>query len=264
MNQGDFDTWNPERLQVANTAQSTVSRPVSPIAGFPRFLDKYFYFVMSLLMAAVVVNGFGRTVDHVMFHPAVRPPAILWVHAAVFSGFVLFFIFQSALVRTRNVRWHRLFGWFGAGLGAFMIPLGIATAIVMERFEVHRMDKPGAYAFLISPLVDMVCFTALFVPAIAWRKKPELHRRLIFVATCVLLSAAFGRFPYLGTHRGLPLASVDVLILLGVVRDLVVNRRVHGVYLIGLPVLVVCQRFVVHTVSAAPPWWLRIAHAMIG
>jgi len=249
---------------VVAVAQKTVSRPISPTTGFRRFLDKYFYFVMSLLMVAIIVNGFGRTVDRIMLHPAVPPPAILWVHAGVFSGWLLFFIFQSALVRTGNVKWHRFFGWFGAGLGAFMIPLGIATAIVMERFEVHRLHKTGVYAFLISPIVDIVCFTALFVLAIARRKKPELHRRLIFVATCVLLSAAFGRFPYLGSHQGLPFAGVDALILLGVLRDLVVNHRVHGVYLIALPVLAVCQKFVVHTVSAASPWWLRIAHGIIG
>lgn len=249
---------------MADVVQSTASRAASPSAGFRRFLDKYFYFTMSLLMAAIVVNGFGRTVDHVMLHPAVEPPAILWVHAAAFSGWVLFFIFQSALVRTGNVKLHRFSGWFGAGLGAFMIPLGIATAIVMERFEVFRMHRTGAYAFLISPFVDMVCFTAFFILAIAQRKKPELHRRLIFLATCVLLSAAFGRFPYLGTHRGLPFVGVDALILLGVLRDLLVNHRIHRVYLIALPVLVVCQIFVVHTVGAASPWWMRIAHGIIG
>ena len=252
------------RTQVATVDQSTFSRPVSPAAGLRGFLDKYFYFVMSLLMAAVVFSGFGRTVDHVMIHPAVPPPSILWVHAAAFSGWVLFFIFQSALVRTRNVRWHRLFGWFGAGLGAFMIPLGIATAIAMARFQVFHLHIANAYVMLIPRMIDIACFAALLTLAIAQRKKPELHRRLLFIATCVLLSAAFGRFPYLGTHLGLPFVAEDALILLGVLRDLVVNRRVHAVYLIALPILVVCQKFVDHVASAAPSWCLRIAHWIIG
>jgi hypothetical protein len=248
---------------VATVDQSTVLRPVSPAAAFRSFLDKYFYFVMSLLMAAIVVTGFGRTFDHVMIHPAVPAPAILWVHATAFSGWVLFFILQSALVRMRNVRWHRFFGWFGAGLGAFMIPLGIATAIVMTRFEIYRLHMVGVYAMLIARTIDMACFTVLLALAIAQRKKPELHRRLLFIATCVLLSAAFGRFPYLGTHLGLPFVAEDALILLGVLRDLVVNRRVHRVYLIALPVLVVCQKFVDYVASATPSW-LQIAHGIIG
>jgi len=245
---------------VATVDQNTISRPLSPAIGFRRFLDKYFYFAMSLLMAAVVVAGFGRTVGHVMIHPAVPPPAILWVHATTFSSWILFFILQSALVRTRNVRWHRLFGWFGVGLGASMVALGVSTAIVMARFEVYRLhvlSSAGARAMLTARFIEMACFATLLALAIAQRKKPELHRRFLFIATCVLLSAAFGRFPYLGTHLGLPYAAEDALILLGVLRDLLVNRSVHRIYLIALPVLIVCQKFVDHVVTTA-------THAKIG
>jgi hypothetical protein len=102
----------------------------------------------------------------------------------------------------------------------------------------------------------------MFALAIAQRKKPQLHRRLLFIATCVLLSAAFGRFPYLGTHLGLPYVAEDALIFLGVLRDLVVNRRVHSVYLIALPILIVCQKFVDH-IASTDPSWLRIVHRII-
>jgi hypothetical protein len=252
------------RSQVAAVDQSTIPHPISPAAAFRSFLENYFFFVMSLLMAAIVVVGFGPTVNRVMIHPAVPPPAILWVHAAAFSGWVLFFIFQSALVRTRNVKWHRRCGWFGVALGAFIVPLGIATAIAMTRFAVYRKHMvAGASIVLVARMMEMGCFAPLFVLAIAQRKKPELHRRLLFIATCVLLSAAFGRFPYLSTHLGLPYVAEDALILLGVLRDFVVDRRVHSVYLITLPILIVCQKFVDHLVNADPSW-LRIMHGIIG
>ena len=48
-----------------------------------------------------------------------------------------FFIFQSALVRTRNVKWHRFFGWFGAALGTSMVVLGVITSVVMGRFDTY-------------------------------------------------------------------------------------------------------------------------------
>jgi uncharacterized integral membrane protein len=64
----------------------------------------YFYFFMSLLIAAVVIYGFSFTVDFNLLHPAVPRPLIVWVHAAVFSGWILFFILQTGLVRTRKVR----------------------------------------------------------------------------------------------------------------------------------------------------------------
>jgi hypothetical protein len=65
---------------------------------------------MSLLIAAIVVYGFSITVDKNLIHPAVPRPMILYIHEAVFSGWLVFFILQSALVRTHNVQWHRLIG----------------------------------------------------------------------------------------------------------------------------------------------------------
>ena len=226
-------------------------------------VDKYFYFAMGLLAAAIVIWGFSHTVNDNLFHATVPRPLILWFHGGVFSAWIAFFIFQSGLVRTHNVKWHRFFGWFGVGLGAAMIPLGITTSIIMGRFDTLVKHEPGSDAFLIVPWYDMVAFATFFSLAVLWRKKPELHRRFIFIATCGLLSAAFGRSQYLSDHN-LFYAGVDAVILLGVVRDLLVNRRVHRVYLISLPVLIACQAFVVHTYTSGAAWWLRIADRVLG
>jgi hypothetical protein len=96
------------------------------------------------------------------------------------------------------VRGHRNLGWFGAWLGTAMVLLGSTTAIAMARFDTYQLHQPGSDAFLIVPLFDMLAFGVCFALAVSWRKKPELHRRPIFVATCVLLDAAFGRIgsPY--------------------------------------------------------------------
>ena len=182
---------------------------------------------MSLAIAAIVIWGFGHTVNQNLFHAAPPRPLLLWFHAAVFSGWVAFFIFQSALVRTHNVKWHRFFGWFGMALAAAMVPLGVATAIVMVRFDTYTLHMPGGNAFLIVPLFDMVAFTIFFSLAIVWRKKSEFHRRFIFIATCGLVVAAFGRVAWLNDHD-LTYYCVDLLILLGAARDLVVAGAFIG------------------------------------
>jgi hypothetical protein len=75
---------------------------------------------------------------------------------------------------------------------------------------------------------DIASFAVPFALAIFWRKKPEFQRRLMLIASCGLLDAAFGRFP------ALPLVlsptGVDALICLGVIRDLIVERRVHALH----------------------------------
>jgi hypothetical protein len=227
-------------------------------------LDRYFYFLMALLVAAVVVVGFGHTAGARLLHPAVPPPTVLYVHAVVFIAWVLFFIFQSALVRTKNVAIHVRTGWFGVALGALMPFLGIWTAIVMTRFRNVHYPDPGNDVFMIVPFLDVLCFSVTFALAIYWRGKPEFHRRLILLATCALTAAAFGRFP----HSILPgeafYAGVDALILLGVLRDLLVEWRVHVVYAYGLPAFMLGQFAAMYMLLSNSPAWEKIAHAIAG
>jgi len=248
---------------MASISQSVPAPRTSIFTGRNSLLDRYFYFAMSLLMAVLVAWGFSHTIDMNLLHPAIPRPLILWFHAAAFSLWVVFFIFQSTLVRTHHVKWHRVSGWFGAVLGTVMIPLGIATAVVMARFEVRQLHLIGRDLFLSVPFYDVSAFTVLFGLAVLWRRKPEFHRRLIFMATACLMAAAFGRMPYLGPHS-LFYVGVDALILLGVARDLIVNRSVHKVYLVALPTMIVCQAFVVYLYLAAPAWWAGIAQTIGG
>jgi hypothetical protein len=159
------------------------------------FLNRYFYFSMSLLMAAILVSGFSRTINNSLFHAAPPRPLLLWIHGAAFASWVAFFIAQSTLVRLHKVSWHRFFGWFGAGLATVMVPLGIGIAIIMARFDTVQLHQSDADAFLAVPFYDMIAFGVIIALAIYWRKRPEFHRRLVFVATCGLMDAAIARFP---------------------------------------------------------------------
>jgi hypothetical protein len=225
-------------------------------------LCRYFYFAMSLLLAVIVVSGFKRTVNDNLFHPAIPRPTILWIHASAFTAWVIFFISQSTLVRVRKVSWHRSIGWFGAGLATVMVPLGVVTAIVMARFDTVQLHAKDADAFLSVPFYDMIAFGVCIGLAIYWRTKPELHRRLIFIATCGLMDAAFGRFDYLFDNN-LFFPCLDLLILLGVTRDLLVDRRVHKVYLYALPLLIAGQSLSLYMWRGNPAWWQRITHAIL-
>ena len=226
-------------------------------------LDQYFYFFMALLIPAVVVYGFSFTLGKNLIHPAIPRPLILYVHAAVFSGWLVFYMLQSALVRTHNVHWHRRIGWFGVALGAAIVVLGVSTAITMGRFDILRLHSTRAESSLMIPLFDMVAFTGTFGMAIYYRRKPEFHRRLILTATCALTAASFGRFPeWLFPHEFF-YGGVDVLILLGVLRDMIVNRSVHRVYFYVLPAFIVGQTIVAYTVYHHLPYWTTIAHAIL-
>ena len=231
--------------------------------AFPvRLLDKYFYFGMALLMVPIVIGGFSLTINQNLFHPSIPRPAILWYHGAIFFGWLLFFIFQASLVRTGNMKWHRTLGWFGVGLGGAVLALGVSTTVVMHRFKFFTLHQPNAFIAMSVPLFDMVCFAVTFGLAILWRRKPEYHRRLVLVATCALTAAAWGRVPDTLLPGFWFYAGVDFLVFLGVVRDLVVTRRVHRVYALALPLLIAGQLIIANITFTQA--WFRMAKNLLG
>ncbi|PYT91037.1 MAG: hypothetical protein DMG36_19535 [Acidobacteria bacterium] len=226
-------------------------------------LERYFYLWMSLLIVAVVVYGFSFTIGRNLIHPAIPRPSLLYFHATVFSLWLVFLISQSALIRTHNVALHRRVGWFGVALGAAIPLVGVSIAITMSRFNALKLHQANTEADLVVPLFDMVAFSIPFALAVYWRKKPEIHRRLILVATCALTAAAFGRFPGNLLPPVFFYAGVDLLILLGAVRDLVVMRSIHPVYCYALPAFIAGQVVVMYTNTHHSPLWIKIAHAIL-
>lgn len=226
-------------------------------------LSRYFYLCMSLVMAALVLWGFSHTVDPNLFHANPPRPLLLWIHGAAFSTWVVFFIVQSTLVRVRKISLHRFLGWFGTGLATVMVVLGFTIAVVMARFDTIVLHQKDADAFLSIPFCDMIVFGPCMAMAIYWRKRPENHRRLVFIATCELMGAAIARFDFWFNHN-LFYVGLDFLIVLGMLRDWVVEGRVHKVYLYTLPLLIVVQNLAIYAWRVNPGWWKMITHAILG
>ena len=226
-----------------------------------RALDRWFYFGMAWLVPAVVSYGFGRGLSERLLHRAEPLPWILHVHALVFSGWVLLFLLQSGLVRRHALRLHRRLGLFGAGLGAVLPVLGVATALVMRQW--HARQGAVHDAFLAISFNDMLTFAVAFGLAVHWRRKPDFHRRLMLIATCALTVAAFARFPRALVPPHGWYAGVDVLIGLGLLRDLIVDGRLHRAYAIGLPCVMAGQALALYLAFAAPAGWLALLHAML-
>lgn len=225
------------------------------------WLRRDFFLFMALLIAAVVAYGFGPGLNAKLIHPPLPRPPILYVHAAMFAAFVLLFVTQAALVRTGRIGWHRRLGIAGIVLGCAMPVVGTMTALVTTKINIAHGDADGL-RFLIFPIFYMIAFAVLFVSAVLARRMPEFHRRLMLVAACTLTVAAFARFP------GLPIgtwdACVDGLIALAVARDWIVTGGVHVAYRYALPPLILGQAFANYTYFSASPWWLAVAHNLVG
>jgi len=240
-----------------------VGKEASATKSLKRFLSRYFYFCMTLLMAVLAVWGFSHTVDARLLHADPPRPLLLWFHAAAFSAWIVLFIAQSALVRVRKVSVHRTLGWFGAALAAIMIASGFMVSVVMLRFDMASLHRKNIASFLSVLWGDMIVFGACMALAIYFRKRPEYHRRLVFMASCQLMQAAFVRFDYIGYHD-LFYPALDVLVVAGVLRDLVVEGLVNRIYLYVFPAMIVLQALATYLERMNPSWWQAATLAILG
>jgi hypothetical protein len=240
-----------------------IAREASAPNQLKRFFSRYFFFCMALLMAGLAVWAFSDTVDAHLLHAKPPRPLLLWFHGAVFTAWIVLFIVQSALVRVRKVSVHRTLGWFGAALSAIMVVSGLIVSVVMLRFEMTVLHRKNVAPFLSILWCDMIIFGGCMALAIYFRKRPEYHRRLVFMATCQLMQAVFVRFHYIG-HHDLFFPALDVLIVAGMLRDLVVDGRISRVYLYVFPGIIVLQSVATYLKLVNPRWWQAATVAILG
>ena len=90
---------------------------MNAIAGIGRGragTERGFYLGATLVFLALVVWVFARTYYFTLWFGTPALPALLHVHGAVMSGWVVLFAAQSGLVAADRVRWPRRPGVFGA------------------------------------------------------------------------------------------------------------------------------------------------------
>ena len=138
--------------------------------------------------------GFGTDIPYFV-KIAPPPPAVIWVHGAVFTIWMVLLTAQVLLVLGDRVAWHRTVGWFVAGWACVMAVMGPWAVVASEVFNLHA-QIPGFLnpPFLSVNIVDIAGFLALLAWGIMLRKNPAAHRRMMILATVSLADPGFARF----------------------------------------------------------------------
>jgi len=151
-------------------------------------------------------------------------------------GWITFFVLQTTLVYTRNTSWHRQIGWFGCILAAGIAVSTIAANVYATRRDLAAGRGDMAKASLLETCLEMLMVMTFFCLAIANRRRPEIHKRLLVVFTISILGPAWFRFRHLAMFQSVPHPFVvfgyiaDSFILLAMAYDWQKSRRIHGVY----------------------------------
>ena len=206
----------------------------------PRAIRRWFYIGVAVLMGLTAVAGFWPTYFGPLVRGSLHQPLVIHVHAAVFVGWLVLLLTQVSLAATGRVAWHQRLGRWGIAYGGLVLVVGVATGILRAA---HRVVTGGnANVLLYIASLDMILFATFFGAAIFYRRKTQLHKRLMVVAATVLLVAAVFRLPIypagpMFTHLRLLAWSVPILLAIGY--DVKHRRSFHPVYALGLLGLIV-------------------------
>lgn len=228
-----------------------------------RISDRPLYLLAAVVIPLIVLAGFARTyyLKGVFATPAL-PSLIVHVHGIVMTAWVVLFVVQVTLVARRRTKMHQRLGVLGAGLAALVVIVGILTAL----YAAARGASPGppALLFLIIPLGDMVIFSILIGAALYYRKRLDIHKRLMLLAATILLAPAIARIPLAFITNGGPLAFFGLtdLCLVGFVAfDTVRHRRLHPAFLWGSLLIIVFQPL--RILIAGTEAWTSFAAALV-
>jgi len=173
--------------------------------------------------AIVVFAGFARSWYLKAWFGTPELPPLVHVHGAVMTLWFVLYVLQASLIATHRVALHRRIGMLGVALAALVLLIGTHTAIEAARLD--RMPGPPL-AFLAVPLGDMVVFATFFGLGLAYRHRPDIHRRMMTLASVGMLGAALFRL-------GIPGGLAGTIGVIFVAADWLVHRRPHRAFAIG-------------------------------
>jgi hypothetical protein len=250
-------------------AQKTTATPAkAPEAG------RYFYSAAALLLFVLMLIGFQQFYLHGKAFPnrPLAPPVrgLLIAHGVAMTLWMVLFLVQPLLVVSGNRKVHMTLGKIGALLAAAIIGLGMFTAIQTAKFTPPEVKIWGLSDknFMAVPVLSIFCFAVYVAIGVLTRKKPAIHRPMMFMAVMATMSAPIARIEYLTSLYATtfwanlfgPFFMTLVIGAILFVIKTILTRSIDRYYAIGFAALVAFNWF---TWAVAPTnAWLSVANAL--
>ena len=191
-----------------------------------------FYFYALVCAAVILFIGFARTYFLKVFFDAPSLYPLLHIHGFMMTSWFLLFGIQTWLAEKRRIDLHRSLGVLGAILASMMLIFG-AIVVTINAREGRVPDAAPIPVILILSYANLLVFGLLVGAAIFLRRRSEIHKRLMLLATLNLLSAAINRIPldFIASGGVLTVFGLlDLFILICVVYDTARHRRLHPAF----------------------------------
>ncbi|HEX4243103.1 MAG TPA: hypothetical protein VHZ53_16960 [Steroidobacteraceae bacterium] len=221
-----------------------------PSASF----DRRLYAAMGILALLVVLIGFSRSFYlRVWFE---NPPlsALRYLHGALMTAWYTLFVAQVALVSRRRVDLHRRLGMLTAVIAAALVPAAAATAIAfLTRVRANPDEAATAAVIAGYDFVALSVFTLLVVTALILRRRSDIHKRLMTLASLSLLGPPLARL--VSDQQAVWLTYA--LVLTPIVIDTCRHRRLHPAFGWGGALVLLSSEAALR--FAVSPQWIDFA-----
>ena len=229
---------------------------VTKIRSKKRKRSKFFLF-MGIVGVLAVLIGFAKTFFIPVAERSFKAPFAVYLHGFFAFAWILFFLSQSVLIHSGKVKLHMRMGILGVilalGTAVTLIPVGLFTVEKELRAGLGETAVSGILGMFTSGLM----FLGIFMSGMIYRKQLQVHKRLMLLATIVVLWPAWFRFRHYfpGIERPdiwFAVVLADSLIIIAWVWDWLQNRRIHPVLLYVGMFIILEQTFEVMAFDSQP------------
>ncbi len=227
-----------------------------------------FHAGMAWLIVVVAVAGFAPRSFAIVNGVMPNPPLVVHLHAAVMATWTVLLAVQATLSLAGRMDLHRKWGLASLVAGPLVLIMLVAITIIRQNDAAGTPAAALVNNILFVQIRAILLFPTFFIWALRTRRTdPQMHKRMMLLATLSLLDAGIARmtwlpyndFPndYLAVHVYLLLLLVPALLY-----DLIKLRRIHRAWLWGLALMlpwVVATEFV-----WGSHWWGKFGPKLVG
>src|SRR5262249_35664001 len=157
--------------------------------------ERLFFVGITVILGLTVFAGFARTYYLKSYFGSPALSTLVHCHGIVFSSWIVLLLIQTTLVAANRTAIHRRLGMAGAVIAILMVVRGVIDALCGAAQGHTPPGGPPPLVFLAIPLGEMVTFPVLVGAGFYYRRRPDIHKRLMILATIGISSAAIARLP---------------------------------------------------------------------
>lgn len=195
------------------------------------------YLSAGLLVTLLAFIGFWPTYFGPLLAGTLAKAQVIHVHAVVMVVWLALLMTQVALAATGRIRQHMQVGKWVFAWGLVVIVVGLVLSFNIFAGYVTAGEMAVGQRRMFAFLRDMVFFTPFLIAGWIYRRRPEIHKRLMLTAATILLLPAVSRMTFLGpppqpVWEFMLVWPLPIYVLM--IYDYVTRKLIHPVYVVGV------------------------------